>query len=542
LVGANIGAASEDVASGTRGEFKVNIQKNAVDDPNLFHGNYIRANQGSQDTFGWAANPTGYISLAAEDEIGAAATMTGDNHTTVTQGNWVGFWGLDLNSLQAFQVSSGGAEATVDITSEGIGIKAGTGETTVLINEEGQGTKKGADSVEENIDIVPEGTYSIKRKAAPTSPATGSSNITLDVALNWTALDDTTNYQVQVSKEDQFLSTEIDTIVATNSFSSHDEGFGWYEPNTTYYWRVRGENQIWSDTLNFTTENAFASGRGISTDPFIIANTTQFLNILNYNGSATAPDQIYFEQSSDLDMAGGEGLAASLFQINYDGRGYKISNITRVENTSDATVGGFCDHARDCNFTDVNIDNLDLTVNGECRFTGGFVAYPDVDSFFERCKVSGSITITADNSIYNFIGGFVGRSQDNVNDFKDCWTDVTITDNSANGTNHWIGGFIGRIEQMSEMRRCYAVGAITPANSLQAGALVGNHAVQRTVEGCMFAPTETGISTASAPNSAIDTEATTDTTTITTNIVDFQNESWDIVDKASHDGQLATAE
>lgn len=100
LVFSNISAASFNVGSGTRGEFFTEVTVNDVEDEDIFDGNYIRGNQGSQDTFGWAANPKGYVALTTGDDVGVSVSESGDSHNTRTQLGWTGFGILNLDTLE----------------------------------------------------------------------------------------------------------------------------------------------------------------------------------------------------------------------------------------------------------------------------------------------------------------------------------------------------------------------------------------------------------------------------------------------------------
>ena len=99
LVGGNVWAASTNVGSGTRGEYRVNATKNGTEDTAIFHGNYIRGNQGSQDTFGYAANVLGAMAVTANDTVGLSVTESGSSHATTTQEATVGMWAVNLDTL-----------------------------------------------------------------------------------------------------------------------------------------------------------------------------------------------------------------------------------------------------------------------------------------------------------------------------------------------------------------------------------------------------------------------------------------------------------
>ena len=102
LLGANISAASNNVASATRWTAAGFLTKNGTEDLETEAGDYMRNNQGSEDTFGWSANLLSFMSVALNDKLGvsvqelAGTEMTG---SAISPAGWVGFWGLNLDSL-----------------------------------------------------------------------------------------------------------------------------------------------------------------------------------------------------------------------------------------------------------------------------------------------------------------------------------------------------------------------------------------------------------------------------------------------------------
>lgn len=126
LIGANISGASRTVTSGTRYTGRAHITVNGAEDNDIYHGNYYRGNQGSTDTFGHSANPVGFVALAQNDDVGVSHQEDGDGGDVTTQAGWVGFWGINLDTLpppsNALPVASG------------VSIDSGTGSVTLTEN------------------------------------------------------------------------------------------------------------------------------------------------------------------------------------------------------------------------------------------------------------------------------------------------------------------------------------------------------------------------------------------------------------------------
>lgn len=103
LLGANISAASQAISSGNRFSGFAEFTKNGTEQTDSFAGDYLRGNQGSQDTFGWSANLLGFVDVAADDDVGISATelsgSEGGGGAVHIQSGWAGFWGIDLDTL-----------------------------------------------------------------------------------------------------------------------------------------------------------------------------------------------------------------------------------------------------------------------------------------------------------------------------------------------------------------------------------------------------------------------------------------------------------
>jgi hypothetical protein len=127
LAGANIGA-SYDSASGTRYESRANILVNTTIDSAVFHGNYGRGNQGTIDTYGWATNPVGFVSLTSGDTIGVRNTLTGNNGPLSVRDGWAGFWAVNLDTLEA------SAGTPTNVVSDFATLSLNTGKSRITTN------------------------------------------------------------------------------------------------------------------------------------------------------------------------------------------------------------------------------------------------------------------------------------------------------------------------------------------------------------------------------------------------------------------------
>lgn len=111
LFGANVSAAQNTVSATTRWTAYAEVTVDGVEVSDSFAGDYMRNNQGSQDTFGWSANLLGFQAFAADEDIGFSVTelsgSEGGGGNIDANSGWVGAWGINLATLQ----EAGGADA-----------------------------------------------------------------------------------------------------------------------------------------------------------------------------------------------------------------------------------------------------------------------------------------------------------------------------------------------------------------------------------------------------------------------------------------------
>ena len=115
LTGANIWAANTDVPTDLRGIYQGNITVDGVEDVNVFEAQYVRGQQSTSDTFGYASNPVGFVSLADNEDLGVSVTAIGAAQQLDTNAGTVGFWGINLETM-ADAGTSHDADGTPSIT------------------------------------------------------------------------------------------------------------------------------------------------------------------------------------------------------------------------------------------------------------------------------------------------------------------------------------------------------------------------------------------------------------------------------------------
>lgn len=83
-------------------------------------------------------------------------------------------------------------------------------------------------------------------------PVCNSFDINLSTSLTWSAINNITNYKLEISDDFDFTNLVQNKVISSNTFEVNGLTYG-----TKYYWRVKalsdGIETDWSDTCNFTT-------------------------------------------------------------------------------------------------------------------------------------------------------------------------------------------------------------------------------------------------------------------------------------------------
>ena len=104
LAGSNMSCAAENVAQTGRFTGHAQFYRNSTLQSETFHGNYLRNNQGSSDTFGWSANQLSVTEMTTGDTFkNTARRLAGSEGGGVPtiQPNWHGTFAIDLESMVA---------------------------------------------------------------------------------------------------------------------------------------------------------------------------------------------------------------------------------------------------------------------------------------------------------------------------------------------------------------------------------------------------------------------------------------------------------
>ena len=322
------------------------------------------------------------------------------------------------------------------------------------------------------------------------SPADMSDDIELQALLSWQSDDNSSAYRVEVAEDSDFEEI-IRTREGTSTNLQFDTELEWA---TTYYWRVRGENNLgdegdWSDTWSFTIENApYAGGSGTEEDPYQIETITQLqaINLIDRDK--------HFIQVSDIDAADTEnwndgsgfepiGDFDNTFSGSYDGDGHVISGLY-INRDEMPIVGLFgkttAEFIRDLGLTDVDITgNLDVgglagvnsgvvtksfvegIVRGNTR-VGGLLGQSYEEGHISESYSKGNVEGVGDNRAQ--IGGLIGAT------FGETVIEFSYSHASVSGAN-LVGGVAG-YHTSGTITHTYASGIIE-SSGVNRGALAG---------------------------------------------------------------------
>ena len=233
------------------------------------------------------------------------------------------------------------------------------------------------------------------------------------------------------------------------------------------------------------------SGSGTSSSPYLIATASDLETLETNVAAGTTYSGIYFKQTAHIDMADSSltriGNGSYFFQGNYNGNGYKITDLTLTAGstqyyglfgrTNGATIRNVtlegttltssyyytgCLVGYAYNSTIRNCKVLNCSVTGG-EFIGGIAGYAATTTI-EDCLVTGSISGT---TVGGIVGKYYNSSQYNYY-IDDCVNQATITA----GTSQYAGGIVGHGTRPI-IRRCWNDGRITRTSSYYTGGIAG---------------------------------------------------------------------
>ena len=218
-------------------------------------------------------------------------------------------------------------------------------------------------------------------------------------------------------------------------------------------------------------------GFGIKTNPYLIEDVEDLKLLAEKVNSGETYTNKYFKQTANIDLEnepnwtpiGGTVIEhpstweISVFKGNYDGDGYKITNLTTTEDSNHVGLFGKVE--------DATIQNCNITgnVNGY-NYVGGIVGGVGVKTKILNCSFQGSVMGESD-----CVGGIVGETS------AECEVSGCFARGKVEGLQK-VGCIAGK--GVGTIKNCYALADVTARDRIAGGIAGGTYNL--TIENCYY--------------------------------------------------------
>jgi exopolysaccharide biosynthesis protein len=181
----------------------------------------------------------------------------------------------------------------------------------------------------------------------------------------------------------------------------------------------------------------FAGGDGSEMNPYLISTAHQMNNIRNVMSQSNTP--IYFKMTADVDMSGIAWVPFNLSspyqnKINFDGKGYTISNFTCSGDGYPSFAGVVNGIIKNVNFVNAKVEGN--ASSSHVGIIGGYLGTNGIFGEIENVSVQGTVNQQSKTA---FAGGLVGNFR--YGSIKNCYVDVNVTSNTSGDAG--VGGICG---------------------------------------------------------------------------------------------------
>ena len=221
----------------------------------------------------------------------------------------------------------------------------------------------------------------------------------------------------------------------------------------------------------------FEAGNGTETDPYIIATAAQLDEVRNFPSAC-------FELSKDIDLSSYLNSNSSGwtpikdFTGKFDGKKHTIKGLW-ISLSSISNVGLFANIQGSYDNKMASVSNLFVNISkkgitGGSRVGGicGNLSYGNI----ENCMVTGDI------SGYQYVGGIVGRNNDNY--YNSSIISQCASSGNIIATDDEVGGILGFKYGSCSIENCYSI-----ANVKAEGSYPDTYGIGEGAEKCYFAGT-----------------------------------------------------
>ena len=212
----------------------------------------------------------------------------------------------------------------------------------------------------------------------------------------------------------------------------------------------------------------FSGGEGIAMEPYQIATPDDLVQLAAFladDGKYASFAGKYYVQTADIDMDGKEfvpiGLtSAKPFTGNYDGKGYKISNLAAGGASSDNPASGVFGYADGAVITGIVVENRSNT--GTFNRVGGVIGYAK-NCTVSKCVYSGGELTATTNMCAGIIGHQAGGS------ISGC----QMTGGKITSTGPYAAGIVAYCTAGAVVNNCTVRGGVTISGTYGIGGVVG---------------------------------------------------------------------
>lgn len=221
----------------------------------------------------------------------------------------------------------------------------------------------------------------------------------------------------------------------------------------------------------------FEAGNGTETDPYIIATAAQLDEVRNFPSAC-------FELSKDIDLSyylnsnSSGWTPIKDFTGKFDGKKHTIKGLW-ISLSSISNVGLFANIQGSSDNKRASVSNLFVNISkkgitGGSRVGGicGNLSYGNI----ENCMVTGDI------SGYQYVGGIVGRNNDNY--YNSSIISQCASSGNIIATDDEVGGILGFTYGSCSIENCYSI-----ANVKAEGSYPDTYGIGEGAEKCYFAGT-----------------------------------------------------
>ncbi len=236
----------------------------------------------------------------------------------------------------------------------------------------------------------------------------------------------------------------------------------------------------------------FSAGAGTEANPYIISSTQDVTRFVQFaNGEATPEIEVavpmneaHYALGADIDMKDVSYVPVTSFKGGFDGKGYKISNLT-VTPVGTAPTGMF-GSLSGATVKNLRLDNISVAVTAAEQLMTAAIAGQADSSTIEGCHIGGKVSSTASatfsvtgNGSTSVVAGVVAYA--NASTVKDCSFEGELSGNAQ-----LVGGIVAQCDN-STVEGCAVNGGTSITGLLnQVGGIAAQVRLDSKIKGCNF--------------------------------------------------------